>query len=273
MSASSNAAEQFKSRQRQIWGKVGDYPSIARTFEPVAELAADLIPEPDGKKVLDLGAGTGNFSISAADRGADVTALDISPELIEKGTARTNAAGYDVRWIEGDAEELPFEEDSFDGVGSIFGAIFAPRHAIVTAEMCRVCKPGGRIVMTAWTPDGFFGRMAALVEELLGGPPDGVDSSVLWGDPEYVSERFEVLAQVQTQTRTLGTRFDTVLEMRRFWELKGPPLAAARPLMKERGVLDEFNQRVLRLIDEFNKSSLGNCEVDVEYLMILAQPR
>ena len=126
--------------------------------------------------------------------------------------------------------------------------------------------------MTAWTPDGFMGRMHQLVDEFAGAP-EGLDSPVKWGDPEYASERFEVLAQVQTQTRTLGTRFDTVLEMRRFWELKAPPLAAARPRMKEKGTLDDFNQAVMELIGEFNRSSLGNCEIDFEYLVILAQPR
>jgi SAM-dependent methyltransferase len=266
-------AEKFKATQRQIWGNVGDYPAIARVLEPVAEIAADLIPEPDGKKVLDIGAGTGNFSIAAAERGAEVTALELSPDLMEKGSARTGAAGYDVRWIEGDAEELPFGDDSFDGVGSIFGVIFAPRHAVATAEMCRVCKPGGRIVMTAWTPDGFMGSMHQLIDQLLESGGKGVDSPVRWGDPDYAAERFEVLAQVQTQVRSLGTRFDSVLEMRRFWELKAPAFAAARPLMKEKGVLDEFNQGAMKLIGEFNKSSLGNCEIDFEYLMILAQPR
>ena len=268
-----NPAEHFKQIQRKVWGNIGDYPAIARVLEPVAEIAADLIPEPDGKKVLDVGAGTGNLSIAAAERGAEVTALDISPELIEIGTNRTHSAGHEVRWIEGDAEELPFADDSFDAVGSVFGAMFAPRHAVVTSELCRVCKPGGRIVMTAWSPEGYFGRVQKLAEDLLGGPPKGTDSPLQWGDPEYVTERFEVLAQVQTQTRMLGSRFDTVLEMRKFWELKAPPLVAARPALKEKGVLDDFNKGVMRLVDEFNKSSLGNCEIDNEYLVILAQPR
>lgn len=267
------AVEEFKSTQRRIWGGVGDYPAIARVLEPVAEIAADLVPEPDGKKVLDAAAGTGNFAIAAAERGAAVTALDLSPELIELGSQRTMKAGHEVRWVEGDVEELAFPDDHFDAVGSVFGVTAAPRHAVVTAEICRVCKPGGRIVMTAWSPEGYLGQVMALVERLLDGPPKGVDSPLLWGDPEYVAERFEVLAQVQTQTRTLGTRFDTVLEMRRFWELKSPPLAAARVRMKDKGVIDEFNQGVMRLVGEFNKSSLGNCEIDNEYLVIVAQPR
>ena len=138
----------------------------------VGELVAARAEIEPGMRLLDVACGTGNAAIPAARAGGRVTGLDLTPKLLEEGRAKAEAAGVEVEWVEGDAEELPFEDGSFDRVLSTFGHMFAPRHQLVADEMARVCREGGAIVTATWTPEGITGRTFAASSAYMPPPPD-----------------------------------------------------------------------------------------------------
>src|SRR5690349_6331478 len=139
------ADTELKTRHRAMWGS-GDYPTMVETFLlPLGPRLVDACRIVPGMRVLDVGAGTGNASIPAAQRGASVTASDLTPELLEAGRARAKAVGVELEWAEADAERLPFDDESFDVVMSSIGVMFAPHHGAAADELVRVCRPGGTI--------------------------------------------------------------------------------------------------------------------------------
>src|SRR5918996_3078861 len=150
--------EEFKDRQRAIWD-AGDYATVSVHVEDVGERLVERAGVEPGMSALDVACGSGNAAIPAARAGARVTALDLVPKLLEQGRAKAEAAGIEIEWVEGDAEQLPFEDGSFDRVLSTFGHMFAPRHQRVADEMARVCRQGGAIVTATWTPQGVNGRL------------------------------------------------------------------------------------------------------------------
>lgn len=170
-------------KAQQVWA-AGDYsamaPHLAGAAERVVRHAA-IVP---GEAVLDVACGTGNAALRAAGLGAQVTGLDLTPELLAQ--AREDAP--DLTWVEGDAQDLPFEDASFDVVLSVFGCMFAPDHRRTAAEILRVLRPGGRVVIASWTPDGDSARLLRLVGRHL--PPPPGDPPVLWGDEEHVQRLF-----------------------------------------------------------------------------------
>src|SRR5215210_254249 len=140
---------QIKERQRAVWG-AGDYRELSRMLEPVAIALCGSCAVSARQGVLDVAAGDGNFAVAAAREGAAVVASDLSPGMVERGRARTRAEGYEVEWHVADVEELPFEDGRFDCVGSVFGAMIAPRPELAAGELFRVVRPGGTVGMTAW---------------------------------------------------------------------------------------------------------------------------
>lgn len=175
----------FKEMQKKNWAGFGALESF--TIPTAAELV-DHAKIRAGQKVLDVGSGTGVVALTAAERGAEVTGLDLTPELVAQARQNSLDAGRRVAWLEGDAEALPFEDSSFDVVLSQFGHMFAPRAQTATSEMLRVLKPGGTIAFSTWPPEGFVGQMFALLAEFSPAPPPG-DPPPLWGNPATVRER------------------------------------------------------------------------------------
>src|SRR5262245_49566699 len=165
-----------------MWAQ-GDYPAVALLLEPGALALADLCDIRSGMQVLDVAAGTGNFALVASARGAEVTAVDLTPHMIELGRARAEAAGLDIEWLEGDAEELPCPDAAFDLVASVFGAMFAPRPERVAAELFRVCRDGGAVAMASYNRDGFLGSMADLFARYSTPLPFELPSPFAWGEP------------------------------------------------------------------------------------------
>lgn len=179
----------FKAGQREMWA--GFAVNEGFTTPPAARLVTFAAVAP-GEIVLDVGCGTGVVAVTAARAGARVKALDLTPALLDRGRENAAIAGVEVEFVEGDAEALPYPDAAFDVVLSQFGHMFAPRPAVVTAEMLRVLKPGGRIAFSTWPPEHGMGKFFALVARQMPPPPPGVPAPApppQWGDPNVVRER------------------------------------------------------------------------------------
>jgi ubiquinone/menaquinone biosynthesis C-methylase UbiE len=178
----------LKSRLKATW-EAGDYARFAQEIEIGAAEFLSRLSIPVGTKVLDIGCGAGKTAIPMAQAGAIVTGVDIASNLVHAARLRAAEVGVEVRFDEGDAEQLPYPSQSFDLVVSLIGAMFAPRPDRVAAEMLRVCQPGGRIVMANWTPDGFVGQLFKTMAKHV--PPSPLmPSPLLWGSESIVRERF-----------------------------------------------------------------------------------
>jgi len=187
--------QQLKQNLRAMW-MAGDFGVVAKTIAAGGEEFVKSLAIPAGARVLDVACGTGNLSIPLARSGCIVTGLDIAPNLIEQARERAKSEGLDVHFDEGDAEQLPYADGTFDAVVTMFGAMFAPRPELVASEMARVLKPGGLLAMANWDPQSFTGEMFRLSAKHVP-PPPGVPPPVLWGDPKIIRER-------------LGTKFKDI---------------------------------------------------------------
>jgi SAM-dependent methyltransferase len=196
-------------RQQHVWSE-GDFARIGVMAVIVGELlceAVDIIP---GERVLDVAAGSGNTALAAARRWADVTASDFVPHLLETAARRAEAEGLPLATQVADAQDLPFPDGSFDVVLSTFGAMFAPDQERTAAELARVCRPGGRIGMANWTPEGMAGQMFRATAAHVP-PPPGVRPAVDWGRPERLSELFgDTISDLSVERRSLVFRWRSV---------------------------------------------------------------
>lgn len=191
VAAMSALLEQIKAGTRATWA-AGDFHDIARNdLWPMGERIVKRARVLDGEDVLDVGCGTGNAAIRAAQAGGRVVGVDLTPELFGAARSEAAAAGVLVEWVEGDAEQLPFEDESFDAVLSVFGAMFAPRHRVTAHELARVLRPGGRLVMFNWAPDAGPARFFRQLASFMPPAPDVVEPSAGWGDRDHVREIFE----------------------------------------------------------------------------------
>jgi SAM-dependent methyltransferase len=259
--------EALKSRLKATWMS-GDFDKIARIIESGAEAFIERLALTPGTRVLDVACGSGNLSIPAARVGAIVTGLDIAPNLIETARKRALAEGLKIEFDEGDAEQLPYADASFDVVVTMFGAMFAPRPETTAAELLRVCRPGGRIAMANWTPAGFIGQMFKTTAVHV--PPPNLPSPLLWGDEATVRERLRSdVAEVQLTRRMISFRLpmtpEQTVDYFRVWY--GPTLRAF-------AALDEDGQAALRrdltrLWSEHNRATNGKTHVEAEYLEVL----
>lgn len=269
MTAMTPEMESLKARLKATW-MAGDYGHFAKYLEPGAlEFLARLAIEP-GTRMLDVACGAGQIAIPASRAGAQVTGVDIATNLIEQARARALAAGLDVRFDEGDAETLPYEDSSFDLVVSLIGAMFAPRPERVAAELVRVCRPGGRIVMANWTPEGHTGQMFKIIGKHVP-PPPIMSSPVKWGDDATVRERLrEGIERLETSKRLYPFRYpfppSEVVEF--FRTYYGP---TARGF----AALDADGQSALRsdleqLWAKNNQATDGTTHIEAEYLEVVA---
>lgn len=257
-----------KSRQQQAWAS-GDYAVFGTALAIMGELlceAADLRP---GERVLDVATGSGNAALAAARRYCEVTGTDYVPALLEKGRQRTAVEGLEVDFREGDAEELPFPNSSFDVVLSSVGAMFAPDQERVAAELVRVCRPGGRICMANWVPGSFAGELGSLFGSYLPKVP-GLLPPTLWGTEERLQELLgEDTRSIRLAPRTFTFRYPSVeyyLEVLR--EYLGPTRQTFRTLGPEER--ESLTRDVLDLVRRFNRSGDETMIVPSEYVEVVA---
>jgi SAM-dependent methyltransferase len=219
-----------KARQQSAWAS-GDFSVVASRIVFQAEHLCEAADLQAGWRVLDVATGSGNAAISAARRGCEAVGIDYVPALLERGRLRAAAEHLDVEFLDGDAENLPFSDASFDAVVSIYGVMFAPDHRKAASELVRVCRPGGRIALASWTPDGFIGETFRVFSRYLP-PPPGLEPPVRWGDEAYLLSLFgEVDATVTSRRRTAVFRFRSAEENVDFFRTYyGPTLRAFEAL-------------------------------------------
>ena len=268
MSVASADAE-LKGRHRKMWA-MGDYPSMVQTFLlPLGPRLVDACGIDAGTRVLDVAAGTGNASIPAAQRGAKVTASDLTPELLAAGRATAEAEGLELDWVEADAENLPFEDESFDVVMSCIGAMFAPHHQAVADEMVRVCRPGGTIGLLSWTPEGMLGALFRTIGPFAPPPPAGAQPPPLWGSEDHLRGLFGGRVDWRTlQREDLEiTAFDRARDYGEHFKARYGPTIAARANAEKNGRADEFDQALDAFCDEWNRGAPERARFEKEYLV------
>ncbi len=181
-----DAADQaLKAKHRTVWAS-GDYPALSRLIWELGDVLTGALAIRPGERVLDVAAGTGNAATRAARAGGDVVASDLTPELLEAGRRDAEADGLSLTWDVADAEHLPYADASFDVVMSCIGVMFAPHHDRGAAELLRVTRPGGRIGLLSWTPEGLVGQLFATMKPYAPPPPPGAQPPPLWGDEAHV---------------------------------------------------------------------------------------
>jgi len=265
----SSELEALKTKLRATW-IAGDFGEIAKSYAAgAAEFVRSLNLQP-GMSVLDVACGTGNLALPAAQLGAVVTGVDIAPNLVEQARENAKRAGLNAQFDEGDAENLPYGDASFDAVITMFGAMFAPRPELVAAELKRVSRPGGIIAMANWTPTGFIGQMFKIVASHVP-PPPNMPSPVLWGSEDVVRERLsEGVSDLQTTRETIhfNLPFGPAETVEHFFVYYGPSHKAFN-------ALDENGRQALRrdLEQHWTKHNVatdGTTDVPSEYLRVIA---
>src|SRR3954453_3173675 len=265
------AVSHMKERAAEAWS-LGDDARIAGLILPVSRALVDACAISAGQEVLDVAAGNGNLAVLAGEEGASVVASDFSPAQVELGRARTAAEGLDVEWVIADAEELPFENDRFDCVTSVFGAMFAPRPEVAAGEMFRVVKPGGTVGLTAWGPYGAQGETFELLARYSPPLPEGVPSPRDWGVEDIAEQRIGPLASsLEMQRRTIRWEFESWDQLWGTLQSAGPGVAARKALAPEK--LAEVEQGVRELLERYNQAGDGRIVVEPEYLEIVARKR
>ena len=269
------ADSELKGRHRKMWAS-GDYPGMVETFLlPLGPRLVEACGIGSGMRVLDVAAGTGNASIPAAQTGAEVTASDLTPELFDAGRKRAREAGVELDWVEADAENLPFEGESFDVVMSSIGAMFAPMHQQVADELVRVCRPGGTIGMLNWTPEGMIGALFGTMGPFAPPPPPGAQPPPLWGSEDHVREVFGDRVDLHTLERDMleVTAFEQPQDYGEHFKSKYGPTIVARANAEKDGRERELDAALSAFCEEWNLGAPEQARFEQEYLVVVGTRR
>jgi SAM-dependent methyltransferase len=259
-----------KQRARAVWA-TGDYPFMAEKIAEMGGTTVERVGVKSGEEVLDLACGAGNATIPAAQAGAKVTGLDLTPELLDAGRAAAAEAGVEIEWVEGDAEDLPFEDESFDVVLSTVGIMFAPNQEVAAREAARVLRPGGRIGLANWTPDGSVGRFFKITASHMPPPPEGFRPPVLWGTEDHVRKLFEGTG-VSLSFEEAAVTFDweSADEATETFENKFGPVVTAKRMLEPEGKWDALRSELhAQFEDEIGSG--GEAGYPGEYLLTLGE--
>jgi SAM-dependent methyltransferase len=261
----------LKRVHRATWA-AGDYAAVAELVDevPPRDLLARVGIAPD-HYVLDVATGTGNAAIQAAAAGAEVVGLDLTPELLATARQRARERGAAVAWIEGDAEELPFEDDLFDRVLSVFGVQFAPRHEVAAEQLVRVTRPGGRIGIVAWTPASQLGELLKIIGSYMPAPPDYASPPPLWGSEDHVRELLAPYpVEVEFARGHNPWRLDSPEHFVVFMETHYGPMIKARERLTGEGRWDDCRAEIVAMVERRNEASDGSLLMRAEYLVAVA---
>jgi len=256
-----------KTRQQGAWSS-GDYATVGTTLQIVGETLCEALDLRAGQKVLDVAAGNGNVTLAAARRWCEVVSTDYVPALLERGRERAAAERLAIEFREADAEALPFADASFDAVVSTFGVMFTADQDKAAAELVRVCKPGGKIGLANWTPDGFIGQLFKAIGKYMP-PPAGVKSPALWGTGARITELFGAQASsIHLEQRDFVFRYRSAQHWLDVFK------SYYGPLLKTFGGLDPETRTALtddlfELIKRFNRSGDKTMVVPSEYLEVV----
>jgi ubiquinone/menaquinone biosynthesis C-methylase UbiE len=261
----------LKTRQQGAWSS-GDYAIVGATLQIVGEDLCEALDLRSGQKVLDVAAGNGNATLAAARRWCDVISTDYVPALLERGQSRAHAEGWRIEFKEADAESLPFADGAFDAVVSTFGVMFTPNQDKAAAELLRVCRPGGKIGLANWTPEGFIGQVFKAIGKQMP-PPAGVKSPALWGTQPRINEMIGPRAvSIDLRKREFMFRYRSPAHwMEVFKTYYGPLLKtfAALPALKQA----ELHEDLMDLIERLNRAKDGTMVVPSEYAEIVITKR
>jgi SAM-dependent methyltransferase len=257
-----------KHAAREMWA-AGDYDVIASLIWDVGPRIVRRLGVQPGDDVLDVACGTGNAAIAAARAGGRVVGVDLAPEMFAAARARAAAAGVAVAWVEGDAEALPFSDESFDMVVSTFGAMFASRHETVVAELVRVLRRGGRLGLCSWTPEGNVGDFFRILAEHV--PPPPGPPPTLWGEEDHVRDLFADAALELGFERDLVTlRFDSVEHAMWTYATKFGPVVTARERLEPEGRWDALRDDLAAMFKRHSQTADGSVSFAGEYLVAIA---
>lgn len=255
---------------RASWDDAEGYANLAERLLPAARSLVDACAVSAGQEVLDVAAGNGNAAALAAAEGARVVASDFAPGQVERGRERTSAEGLDVEWVVADAEELPFEDQSFDCVLSVFGAQFSARPERVAPELFRVVRPGGTVGMASWGSGGFQAEFFDMLRRIRPPQPEGIAPSMLWGDEDVVRERFEGLASsIAFERDAIVWEFESFQAMAEFFRSSGARVPNDLP--PER--LSQLVQDMQAIVARHNRADDGSVRVEAEYTLVVARRR
>ena len=265
----SGVDQELKGRHRAMWAS-GDYPAMVQTFlTPLGPRLVEACGVGPGVRVLDVAAGTGNAALPAAAAGADVTASDLTPRLLEAGRERAAAEGLSLRWEEADAEDLPFEDASFDVVMSCIGVMFAPHHRAAADQLVRVCRPGGTVGLLSWTPEGMIGDLFRTMGPFAAPPPPGAQPPPLWGSEDHLAELFgdRVDFRVQRREHLEITAFREPHDYAEHFKACYGPTIAARANAERNGRASELDAALDAFCDRWNRGGDGPARFEKEYLL------
>jgi SAM-dependent methyltransferase len=262
--------QDLKQIHRATWA-AGDYAAVSDAItDSVAPNLIERVGVDPDHDVLDVATGTGNVALLAAETGARTVGLDLTPELFDTARRRAEQRGVEIDWIAGDAEELPFADASFDRVFSAFGVQFAPRHAVVAAELLRVTKPGGAIVLANWTPEGQVGELFKIMGRYLPPAPDYASPPPLWGSEAHVRGLFG--RELELERRIAVWDFDSADEYVSFMETAYGPTLKARERLTADGRWDDCRRELVEMMERRNESTNGGLHVPAEYALIVVRP-
>ena len=254
----------IKDKQRAGW-EAGDYTRVGNTLQIMAELLVEAADIRAGQRTLDVASGQGNAAIATALRFAEATGVDYATNLLAKGRDRAAAEQVSVTFVEGDAEQLPFPDASFDVALSTVGVMFAPNQQRAADELVRVTAPGGRIALASWTPTSLVGQMFKVIGKWAP-PPAGVRSPMLWGTSEHLTELFgDRVEWTSLTTREYVFRYRTPEHFSQwFRDFYGPITRLAGTLSESDR--ETFAQELADVARKFNRATDGTCVAGSEYL-------
>jgi ubiquinone/menaquinone biosynthesis C-methylase UbiE len=254
----------IRARQQATWSS-GDYHMIGTQIQIVSELVIEALDVRSTERVLDVATGSGNAALAAARRGCEVVGVDYVPALLDRARRRSEAEGLSIGFEEGDAEALPFGDESFDVAISVFGSMFAPDQEKAAAELARVTRSGGRIGLVAHTPDGFIGNLFKVIGKHVP-PPPGLRSPILWGTEARLRELFVGrIGEFRAEKRFYTFRDRSPEHFIEYWRTFYGPTLKAFAAVGEPGRA-ALEADMLDLIARFDRAGDGTMVVSSEYL-------